>query len=40
MLEQSDKYFKITIINMLQGLVENNMHKQLENFSRVMEMIQ
>lgn len=41
MLEQSNKNFKIAMINMLLALVENvdNMHEKMRNFSREMETL-
>lgn len=41
MLELFDRYFKITIINVLQSLVEkvNKMQDQMKNFSRDMNII-
>lgn len=41
MLEVSDSEFKITMITMLQVLLERlgNMHKQMENFIREVETI-
>ena len=41
MLELPDRDFNITIINVLKDLMEqvNNMHEQMENFSRKMETV-